>query len=333
MFSFNWIPSLIAKKQSQTDIKQQKKHMTALICMGKSILSDKDSLLQVELNWLNSSGNNGFDNYRALLINCRNNFDNTEENLNPEPHRMYKSNHDSRGDTFPLPVLGNNDLFLKQLLNAKIHLACSVNNNLEKQTKAYPPYTFHCEPANSNFSFMIDNEPDDVSLLFRIPDFVEWLGIYKPSLLFSRESNNSEYLFFWLIYNIKRTENDVFKGLFNGLNSFSSLSIGGLFNIFFTDGSGVYTYSNKQEIHNGSKTIFFKIHRDEHNSFGYVLRNSEDLVDFDWIHLKANSLYYFPISGKLRYHLCANPQDHIDVKPQKNRHLSLHPWILTDFII
>jgi hypothetical protein len=311
MFSISWI-----KTQEMTQ-SLNKTNLSAIICCGKTKFSDKECCLKDEINWLQKNKTSRFENYRAVLCHP------AEDNINK---------HDFPGISVP-PIIINKpvsqlgtvnptimpDSIIPpgQLNNSKIFMACSVRKTTVKKTEINPPYTFHDRSRNVYYSMLIDNEPDDVNLFFRLSGFVDWLSLYKPELLFSKEANNSEYLFYWLIKNIQEANHDVLNGLYKGLNTTSNQNIGGPFNLLFSDGSGVYAYSWKSDSVKQGKTISFRINRNEHNIFSYVLRNSSEHDDLDWIHLKANSLYYFPPRGALQNYLNIDIPSRAEVKLKK----------------
>jgi hypothetical protein len=312
------MPDWGVKKRLIHSFAARKRQMTAVICSGKAKLSDKECCLKDEINWLEKNKSGGFESYRAILVNSTV-YEKGEDNLSrvADPPIITLSNLDSCVEPPSKQIDDISGNHISQLQNSQIYMAYSVNRTLEKKAKVNPPYTFHERNSNVYYSMLIDTESDDLNLLFRLSGFVEWLGLYKPELLFSQETNASEYLFYWLIQNIMETGGDLLNGLYKGLNTLSNHKIGGLFNLFFSDGTGVYAYSAKEECHNCIKTISFRINRDEHNIFSYVLRNSEDPDELDWIHLKANSLYYFPTRGALQNYLNINTPIRSEVKLKK----------------
>lgn len=314
MFGINWIPSFGTKNSSY-----RKRHpMSAVISCGKSRLSDKECCLKDEINWLEKNKSGGFECYRAILVNSTV-YEKGENNFSrvADPPIITLSNLDSCVEPPSKQIDDISEDHISQLQNSQIYMAYSVNKTLEKKAKVNPPYTFHERTSNVYYCMLIDTEPDDLNLLFRLSGFVEWLGLYKPELLFSQETNASEYLFYWLIQNIMETGGDVLNGLYKGLNSLSNHKIGGLFNLYFSDGTGVFAYSAREDTRNGNKTISFRINRDEHNIFSYVLRNSEDHGELDWIYLKANSLYYFPTRGALQNYLNIDTPFRSEIKLKK----------------
>lgn len=324
MFGLSWIPNLNFIKSKQSVSRQQKKQMSAVICAGTSNASNQDSSLDAELRWLSTQKNCAKIDYRAVLIDYDHKPGKAEISPNPETHLVFRINAENGDGDLSKQIHYDSAAPENKDQTPRICLACSAENHAEQQTIAYPPYTFHDKMANSHYSMVIDSEPVDIDQLFRNPDFVKWLGVYKPNLLFSREFNNSEYLFYWLIYHIIKADNKVTEGLHNGLSSLFPQDIGGLFNFIFTDGTGAYAYSQIAEIHSGNDAILFRIQRDGHNEYKYILRNSMDGLENDWIHLRPNCLYYFPISGELRYYMFLNSLGNIEVRPGKNRHLGLH---------
>jgi len=324
MFGITWIPNLSFIKPRQPDNRRQKKQMSAVIRVGDTKPSDREGALDNEIRWLQTHDGSESEKHNAVLISPEDRTEKAVIGQASEPHLVFHVNADSFKEN-PDQQIGNDGVSHQQEFpDSKICLACSAEQNSEHQTITSPPYTFYDKATNSHYGMIIDLEPDDIDRLFRHSDFVEWLGVYKPNLLFSRDFNNSEYLFYWLIYHIIKADNKVTEGLHNGLSSWIPHSLGGLFNIFFTDGTGVYTYSNKADTNSASKTVFFRIQRDGNNVYSYILRNSEDKLDFDWIHLQPNSLYYFPISGELRYYLFLNSLGNIEVRPSKSKQLGLH---------
>jgi|GEM_PF-6028488 len=324
MFGITWVPNLSFIRPRQPDNRRQKKQMSAVIRVGKTDVSDQSSFLEDEIQWLTTQDNSETKNYKAVLINPDEKAEKSVISQTSEPYLIFTIDAASFTENPDQQNGSDSAPHQQEFPDSQICLACSAEQNSGQQSITSPPYTFYDKATNSHYGMIIDLEPDDIDRLFRHSDFVEWLGVYKPNLLFSRDFNNSEYLFYWLIYHIIKADNKVTEGLHNGLSSWIPQSLGGLFNIFFTDGTGVYTYSNKVETNSGSKTVFFRIRRDGNSVYSYILRNSEDKLDFDWIHLQPNSLYYFPISGELRYYLFLNSLGNIEVRPSKSKQLGLH---------
>jgi hypothetical protein len=295
----------------------RKSEMSAVICVGKTKLSDKECCLKDEINWLQKSKPSGLENYRAVLCHpAEDNISNDDFPITAVPPIIVNNQSIQFGNTTS-QFIPDSIIQPGQMNNSKIFMACSVNNNRKSSFQVAPPYVYHDKCNNIYYSMLIDNEPDNDNLFFRLSGFVDWLGLYKPELLFSKESKVSEYLFYWLIKNIEETDNDVLNGIYKGLNTISNQTIGGPFNLLFSDGSGVYAYSAKSDLAKPGKTISFRINRNEHNIYSYIIRNSEEHEDIDWIHLKANSLYYFPTRGALQNYIKIDAPSHAEIKLRK----------------
>lgn len=293
----------MSRTSRQGGILDLRSNLSALVSCGRYLLSDAECGLQDEINWLSINKTAEIENYRAVICSQH---DNTDVSGSDPPVVI--------AEVFskePLEALQEDPAFafkLNSLSNATVFLAGSLIKTDDFDLFEHTPYTYFDRDRNLHYTMLMDCEPDVADLFFHLPGFVDWLGKHRPELLFNRDARPSEYLFYWLIMNILEPGTELPDGLYRGLAIISDHNLGGLFNLLFTDGTGVYAFSGKAGFVPGNKTIAFRINRDEHNIYSYVLRNTEDHQDVDWIHLKANSLYYFPTHGTLQIFPHFNPQ-------------------------
>jgi hypothetical protein len=287
--------------------------LSALVSCGSYRLADAECGLGDELNWLSINKTDNIVSYRAVV--CYPDAV-SDDGVSAPPLVLDGFLNQEATETEPAPP--SSELNLMNLQTATVFLAGSLDSSSEPNLPRHPPYSYLDAARNIHYSMLIDCEPEVGDLFFQLPGFVDWLGKNKPDLLFSRSAQASEFLFYWLLSNILEPGTDLQNGLFRGIEIISNHNLGGLFNLLFSDGTGIYAFSGKGSGVSAGKTICFRINRDEHNIFSYILRNTEDHQDLDWIHLQTNCLYYFPTHGTLQIfsHFKAQPQAETD--PAKN---------------
>jgi hypothetical protein len=182
----------------------------------------------------------------------------------------------------------------EMLTSGRILLANTVNSSIQA------PYTFIDALRDCTFSMIIDGKVDQTSMLMRLSGFVEWLEINRADALKSENMDEMNYLFCWLIKSIQNCNGDVFAGLHKGLSMLNKNNVSGQFNFLFSDGNGVYAYTNINKDSKSVKKLFYKISRTVHNIGSYVVKNSSDSPGTGWNIVKEHNLYYFPTQGAMQ---------------------------------
>lgn len=301
------IGSYLIQLLSSANSKKSNEHlnncnMSSIICSGNAQLADKESHLNNEVKWLNNQNHDKYNNFGAVL------YRESERNLFEQDYQTDYNNNTQINDHLNLKTIEliNNPKYLNTLCdrndikNSKILLACSIKSSEDNQSIWMPPYTYEDTLKRVCYSIIIDGVIDNIDSLLHLNGFLDWLSTNRPEMLIIDNSNLSEYFFLWLVKSIQENGGDVLHGLYKGLTSLSCNIIGGQFNFFFSDGTGVFTYSNIDNVSEQQKLVSYKITRNEHNIFNYTLRNYYNLDDTEWVVTKPRRLYYFPILGAMQ---------------------------------
>jgi len=302
MIGTNFRQRLIIARNKKNDEQHVNCFMSSIICSGASQLTDAESHLKNEINWLSSKYHEKQNNFGAVLYhNSEDDFEN-KNNINDKINSKALKNCQNMQTI----ELINNPKYLKAISetndinSAKILLACSYRNSEDNLSSWIPPYTHEDRVRGVCYSMILDGEIQNLDDLLRLDGFNDWLYNFRPEMLITDYSNSSEYFFLWLVKSVQDNDGDVLNGLYKGLISLSCNKIGGQFNLFFSDGRGVFTYSNMDYKSEQRKLISYKVTRNEQNIFNYTLRNYCNPVDTDWIMTKTQKLYYFPILGAIQ---------------------------------
>lgn len=102
---------------------------------------------------------------------------------------------------------------------------------------------------------------------------------------------DSNYLFLWLVKHIEDNNGDVKCGLVSGLTALATNYISGQKSIIFSDGTGVYAYSNNND---ATHRMSYK---SQQSVYHYV--RSYTTVPSGWNPLELHHLYYFPAQGQM----------------------------------
>jgi hypothetical protein len=157
-------------------------------------------------------------------------------------------------------------------------------------------------PDTTDYSFAHHGTVDKWGM-YNIPSFQNWLSNYdiqnilagNPTYYSVYESVDdyvdSDYLFLWLVKHIEDNGGDVKLGLVEGLTALTTNNIDGQKNILFSDGSGVYAYSN--HINDAHRMSYKSL-----QSIYHYIRSS-GTVESDWTSLPIHNLYYFPTQGQM----------------------------------
>lgn len=291
-----------------------------IICNGKTKLSDKNSSFKSEARWLQTNINPKSDCFKAIVY-----YDNDDGRVdksgNSQDFDQNQQNSNSQNNKHAKFVTDLSKLVSSidnsKEKNDKILLSCAVRNIKEEVSRVIPPYTFYDRLRDRFYSMVIDGELEKTNLMFRLPGFIDWLTINRPDMLYNESIQSSEYLMLWLVKCIQNSNGDILDGLRNGLTAIFNHKIGGQFNLLFSDGSGVFAFSTNNESKKILGNISYKIIRNEHSIYSYIIRNSNDIDDDSWISIKNNSIYYFPVQGALQNYINIDTVKQPEVKLNK----------------
>jgi hypothetical protein len=277
----------------------------SVVCNGKSKLTDKAINLKQETQWLKDITNEHKDNFKAIIyyehdsgdkVTSGNSHDNDPAQLQCQNN---KHAHLVKDISKVLSAIEKS-----KVKNDKILLACTVKNPKNELSEMIPPYTYYDRLRDRFYSMVIEGKLENINLMLRLPGFIDWLNVNRPEMLYNDCFQSSEYLMLWLVKCIQNSNGDILDGLRSGLTAIFNHKIGGQFNLLFSDGSGVFAFSNEYDSKKEKGNISYKIIRDEQTIFSYILRNNHpSLNDSEWIHIRYKSLYYFPVQGALQNYI------------------------------
>lgn len=180
---------------------------------------------------------------------------------------------------------------------------------------AFAPFVFrHIDnssavPDTTDYSFAhhgtVTN--DYLIRMFNDISFHDWLAQYDTNNIINGTPTNysdptsiqqnryvdSDYIFLWLIKHIEDHEWNVRNGVVGGLRALNVNNIIGpssTLNIMFSDGNGVYAFTN------GASDTHKLSYSDSSTNFKI---RSYNTVDTNWTELASNTLYYFPVHGNI----------------------------------
>jgi hypothetical protein len=303
MIGGNWIKSLSLNTNAHNKHFKHDCAMTAVVCNCTTLLHQEESAVDEETRWLISTAKDHPDGYGCLYYHDKDYKKHSHQILNTNPNAENPDylNHlikSTKSLSHHLPF----DSFIAKAKQsaAKILLAYTVKRHQTDNKHAPEPLLFHDPARHVTYSMLHHGSLDKDDLLMRLPGFVDWLNIHRHDMLDKELFDDSEFLFMWLIKNINAYEGDVNNGLQNALSIINKNGISGQLNILFSDGSGVYAFTNQNKSDSGLNIdISYKINRNVKNICSYVIRSSKTNPGLGWISLKERSLYYFPSYGAM----------------------------------
>lgn len=172
---------------------------------------------------------------------------------------------------------------------------------------AYAPFVYrhiHIEegqPADTtDFSFAHHGTVDKQAMYDNF-GFRYWLAEYDYKNLLAGNPTyysiadsldnyvDSDYLFLWLVKHIEDSGGVVKSGLVNGITALRSYSISGRKNFLFSDGSGVYAYTD-------SDVLSHKMSYKSVQTVYHYIRSYDD-IETGWTAIDPHHLYHFPTQG------------------------------------
>ena len=295
--------------------------MTAVVCQGDYTLQSgmvdfgDGSSGGGESYWLyNQSSSNqdghgmvyyhraGYPGHSNKVLQCNNPIDSFFGGSNNHVYRH-------SGQLSNAPYSNNYNCFVgaAKQKQAKIFMG-HVRLRSDGPLGAFAPFVYrHIDyvngvPDTTDYSFSHHGTVNKWSL-YNIPSFQSWLSNYdiqnildgSPTYYSLADSVNnyvdSDYLFLWLVKYIEDNAGDVKRGLVEGLTALTTNNIDGQKNILFSDGTGVYAYSNNIDA----------IHKMSYKSLQSIYHyiRSSGTVESDWTSLSTHNLYYFPTQGQM----------------------------------
>lgn len=304
MLKNNWLNKLpLAKKLSKSNALKQDCTVTGIVCSGITLLRSPESGFKDELAWLIHNCREHTDGYGAVYYH-ETDYDKHHYQLLgrlPHPEANHPTHHIIRQDS------GNSQ---RAKLDAFAALACQKSGKVmmaytrkihhDNDLATSAPYTFTDISSQITYSMIHHGSVDKDQLLLRLPGYVEWLRTFHPQMLDKENFDDSHYLFMWLVRNICAHKGDVVSGLQQALIVIHNNALPGQINILFSDGTGIYAYTNDNSNHASSGIrMAYKISRNVHNICSYKVRSSKAQHQPDWTTLKEHSLYFFPTQGAM----------------------------------
>jgi len=295
--------------------------MTAVVCQGDYTLMNgmvgfgDGSSGGGESKWLYNMGNSNQDAHGMVYYHREgyggHNYKVLEANTPIDTVSVGSNNHLYRhsGRLSLAPYAGYYNKFVQaaKLKQGKIFMG-HVRYMSDPLPGAFAPFVYrHIGYVNgvadtTDYSFAHHGTVDKWGM-YHEANFQNWLSNYdiqnilngNPTYYSVEESVNnyidSDYLFLWLVMYIENNNGDVKLGLVEGLSALTAKNISGQINILFSDGTGVYAYSNN------SDATHKMSYKSQQSIYHYI--RSYNAVESNWTQLDSHNLYYFPTQGQM----------------------------------
>lgn len=216
--------------------------------------------------------------------------------------------HSGQLNLAPYHSIYNRFVFAAKQKQGKIFLGHVRYSSPGQPSGAFAPFVYrhigyvNGVPDTTDYSFAHHGTVDKDSM-YTFQSFQNWLSDYdiqnalngNPTYYSIEDSLDiyvdSDYLFLWLVKFIEENDGDVRGGLVEGLTALNTYNIDGQVNIIFSDGTGVYAYSNNLD------TTHKMSYKSQSTIYHYV--RSSNLVENDWTPFLLHHLYYFPTQGQI----------------------------------
>jgi len=194
---------------------------------------------------------------------------------------------------------------------------------------AYAPYVYRYVSQNDtiDYSFAHHGSIDKIEMMEHLTDFDVWLQVYYPGMHDNPDDHvDSEYIFMWIIKNVIDNNGDVKTGMMNALREIRytpHINSDAGINIFFSDGKGVYAYTNHFDTEGDVRhCMSYKENVVSSILYSYLVR-SWNQVPTGWTSMQYNTgdLIYFPTTGKRQIY------KHIDEDINVTNHFTLKSGI------
>ncbi len=333
MFSGNWIRNIpLGKMLSNSKHHKQDCSISAIACNGTTILQDSDSGFAEEITWLLTSGREYADGYGAVYYHDSD-YDKHHYQLlcqPANPDKVKVSNHILKTNA----NITNHSSFEgftedAKKKSGKVLMAYTKKQHGKIKPESNAPYHYTDDSSKVTYSMIHHGTLDKDMLLLRLPGFVDWLNANRKEMLNKELFSDSEYLFMWFIKNIYACQGDVLSALQKALTILNNNAIQGQINIVFSDGTGIYAYTNENNSHSeNSINIAYKISRTIQNICSYKVRSGKSNPGLGWTTLKEHSLYFFPTQGAMLVY--------IDIDKVKEAELKFQPgynWVTFSLMV
>jgi len=293
-----------AHKQSEATLLKTNT-ISALVCIGASKLADANNKLESEILCKKNKHINSTVRYKAVIYTDKNR---AIQHLSRDGEIIDLLH--IKGDNPCIRSFNSTSellhyLKLSQNQSDRILLS-SYDQSLEASTICDKSlYTFYNSKRDVFYSMAFNGEISSLDSLIRQNGFVEWISKNKPELLYDKNCDVSEFLFFWLIKCIVTNDIDTLDGLRTGMSSLLNQSFKGHYNLLFADGTGVYAFSYNLGNNSDYCALSYKINRDEFNILSYQISSNKH--DDNYIVMKENNVYYFPSRGALQRYVNLSP--------------------------
>ena len=295
--------------------------MTAVVCQGTYTLQSgvvafgDGSSGGGESNWLyNQSSSNphghGMVYYHRVGYGGHNNkvldFDAPIDTFAVmSNNHLYR--HSGQLNYYPYSSYYDRFVFTAKQKQGKIFLG-HVRYRSDGPLGAFAPFVYrhigyiNGVPDTTDYSFAHHGTVDKYSM-YNIQSFQNWLSDYDiqnalnghPTYYSIEDSLDiyvdSDYLFLWLVKFIEENDGDVRSGLVEGLTALNNNNIYGQVNIIFSNGTGVYAYSNNLD---ATHKMSYKT---QQTIYHYVRSSAQ--VENGWTPFQLHNLYYFPTQGQI----------------------------------
>ncbi|OQB32185.1 MAG: flagellar basal body rod modification protein [Bacteroidetes bacterium ADurb.Bin174] len=295
--------------------------MTAVVCQSSYTLQSgmvdfgDGSTGGGESNWLYNMSNinndghgmvyyhrEGYGGHGYKVLQNNNSIDTFPYGSN---NHLYR--HSGQLSSAPYSSYYNNFVSAAKSKQGKIFLG-HVRKRSDGPWGAFAPFVYrhigyvNGVPDTTDYSFVHHGTVDKNSM-YDIQSFQNWLSDYDiqnalnghPTYYSIEDSLDiyvdSDYLFLWLVKFIEENDGDVRSGLVEGLTALKNNNINGQVNIIFSDGTGVYAYSNHND------TAHRMSYKSQQTIYHYV--RSYTTVPPGWNSLELHHLYYFPTQGQM----------------------------------
>lgn len=301
--------------------------MTAMVGNGSTMLTNQQSVINGEASWLSGTGAYNTNSWGALYYHQKgyttHNYqllpvDGTPSTFDTSDHwwkKWYRIDYSQTPDIAHVASHAYSN-------SGKIFFA----HARKRWTNGSPPYepdgvfapfTYHDSVRNLDYSFAHHGSVEKDSMRVVLPGFSDWLidYDYENGTDYAEDpagNVDSGYLFLWIVKNIMDNDGDVKLGIVKALNSYNYYSYQYIghnwakkrLNILFSDGTGVYAYTNNSDISADPEHIM-RYRTDTTGGYKSYLVRSTTNTYMDWnssnsSSLIYNKLYYLPVEGNIQ---------------------------------
>lgn len=184
--------------------------------------------------------------------------------------------------------------------DVKIFMAHARKRSSGEPPGVFAPFVMRNPSNNVDYSFAHHGTINKNDFIHYIPGFGDYLAVNFSGHYTDPDSYvDSEYIFILIVKCINESEGNVKQGLSMAIQQIGAHVPGGSMNIVFSDGNGVYAFSNgvSTTAHMGFKEY------PTSNGRSYLIRSwGEGVTSWnqsEYTSIITNALYYFPTSGNM----------------------------------